>query len=229
MSRTHAIAWAALAAAVCGGCVVQSLSPFFTESLRIEVSGVEGKWLLTKNVGSDVKEPVKPWVIERAKNSPPPWYSVTSYDVDNVEGILAAIFYKVGDDLYCDISSHRGGLENRYWRFNLIQTHVLGKVVLKDDVLRFEMLSRDWIEEALQRKEIDLPVVRRGRGGVILNATSKDWVAFLEKHAKTDGVFDTHRVTELKRIPEPAPGEKRAPEDKDPPKVEKDIDGSTNK
>jgi len=209
MKRAHAIAWTALAAAVCGGCIVQSLNPFFTEGFVVNVPEVEGQWELTKHLGGDLKDKVDPWVIGKAKATNATWYTIRSFDTENHEGSLAATFFRIGDDLFCDISPAAGDSRNRYAAFNTIRAHVLGRVVLKDDVLRFELLSRSWIEAATGRKEIDLSMVVRGQSKVLFSAKSADWVAFLEKHGKTEGVFDSKRVMELKRISEAPPAGKK--------------------
>jgi hypothetical protein len=70
-------------------------------------------------------------------------------------------------------------------------------------------------------------MVIRGQSKVLFSTKSADWVAFLEKHGKTEGVFDSKRVMELKRIPEAPPVDKKATDDKGAPNEVKGNDGTT--
>ena len=48
--------------AVCAGCIVQSIHPFYTREARIALPQIVGGWTLIKSFGEDVSgRAIKPW------------------------------------------------------------------------------------------------------------------------------------------------------------------------
>jgi hypothetical protein len=203
---------------LCSGCIVQSLYPYYTQESRIALPEVAGKWQLVRELGSDLEAAnkkaeekgekitvVTPWTI--AARTPGPGvtgYDVTSYDRNNREGKLYATFFTVDGQNYCDVMPTAPPKEaSRYWYYNVYSVHVLFRVELKDGLLRLRFLDRQWMEKAIEAKEVTFPVVDKSRR-ILLNATAEEWKKFLEKYGKTEGVFSDKNPMELRRVKDDA-------------------------
>jgi hypothetical protein len=199
--------WAAMPF-LCTGCLVQSINPFYVAASKVALPEAAGKWHLVKERGqavdkSEPKPVINPWTISAGEErNGVPYYAVTSFDRSNREGKLYATFFTVDGETYCNVTPAPLSDANQYWRVNTIQVQLLCKVELKDDVLKLRQINRQWLEKALESKEVAFRVVRTQRSSVLLNATPEEWKAFLEKYGKTEGVFTDQSLMELHRLKE---------------------------
>ncbi|MGD0089734.1 MAG: hypothetical protein ABSE73_07425 [Planctomycetota bacterium] len=216
-----------LVSILCTGCMVQSMNPYYTQNSLVAYPQVVGRWQLVKERGRDLantkdKIVINPWTIRATRLEQEELeaglgtriYVVTSYDQSNREGKLRAIFFTVGDETYCDVTSAPELKVNTYSSITTLRLHLLLKVELKDDVLRLRFIDRQWLQTALESKEIVFPVLGDERNAILLNATSPQWKAFLEKYGKTEGVFSNDNPMELKRIKDEPPAEEKPAEAK---------------
>jgi hypothetical protein len=205
---------------LCTGCMVQSINPFYTKESLAAYPQAVGRWQLVKERGRDFgnaenKAAIDPWTIKALGGGQgAPTYEVTSFDGNNREGKLSAAFFTVGGETYCDITSPYPPNASYYVTTNLFQVHMLFKVELKEEVLRLRFIGRQWMQKALDSKELAFQVLNTRNRAVLLNATSEEWKSFLEKYGKTEGVFSDKDAMELKRIKDEPPAEGKPAEAK---------------
>jgi len=205
---------------LCTGCMVQSINPFYTSASKVAYPQVIGRWQLVKERGRDLADPenkvvIDPWVIKAfGRGQLAPAYEVTSFDRNNREGKLGVTFFTVGGETYCDVTSAQQPNASLYVTITSYQLHILCKVELKDELLCLRFIDRQWMQKALDSKEVAFPVLSRENRAVLVSATAEEWKAFLDKYGKTDGVFSDKNPMELKRIKDEPPAEVKPAEAK---------------
>lgn len=197
----YCIAWLFLVASVlAGGCLVQSLRPFYSSSQIIKCPQAEGDWTLTRDFGRSVTNAVvEPWKIAGSTNQPGKYTINTVAPGSAVTSSLEVVFFSAGGQTYCDVTAESNRGENKYWNATTERVHMLGRVEFTNDVMKVEMLKRDWITSARTNGTITLDAVSRGHKALLVTAQDFDWQKFLEKYADVPGVFTTNAMFEFKR------------------------------
>ena len=200
------------AMALCAGCLVQSLQPCCTSGTETNLS-IEGRWQLVRDMGSviagDTNSVPRYWVLQGTMNngtSGPP-YQVAAVEANGPTSQLHAVFFVVSGRLYGDVAASATRAENHYWRANNLPLHTLGRVELSNDVLRFQLLNRDWFQPIATNKPGLPPWINVGRK-VIVTAPTAAWRTFLETYGSDTNLFSTHQVFEFRYTPQawvPAP------------------------
>ena len=182
-----------LAGLALSGCFVQSIHPFYTDAAKISLPQVAGEWDFISARGDDMtKHKVKPWVFSENDG---PSYEVGSYNKNNAPGNLKAVFFKVGDQIFCDwLAGELPDLApiNEFWTMNVRPVHTVTKVSLTNDVLTFVGLDADWMLEALEKKEVTLPCIKEQQaddGLPLFTASPQEWNDFLKKNGGNTNAF----------------------------------------
>ena len=177
------------------GCFVQSIHPFYTDTTRISPPQMAGEWdFISAGTDDLTKVKVNPWVFSEKDGLS---YEVESYNKNNAPGNLKAVFFKVGDQIFCDWLA--GDLPNpapinEYWTMNVRPVHTVTKVTLTNDVLTFTGLDYDWMSQAMQKREVKVAFIGEqefdGRSALpLFTASPQEWSEFLKKHGGNTNAF----------------------------------------
>ena len=200
MNRLH-LGLLAMATVLAGGCLMESLRPFYDPRQAIVCPQVEGRWALTRDSGREVPAiAVAPlWTFVGSTN-PPGRYSVFAVEPDSaVTSKLALVFFTVGERTYCDVTVDPKRGENRYGNALTERVHTLGRVDFTNDLLRFTMLNRRWMQTARTNGTLELAAMVMGNKALLITDDDFNWQQFLEKHGNKQDVFATDRMFEFRR------------------------------
>ena len=181
------------------GCFVQSLNPFHTDNLVIELPQILGEWNCLVQQGEAVLEPVSPWIFTDAY--------IETYDSDNKYSELDMTYFRIGDRIYMDFMSgdpsRNGETGNMFWCAGVMLTHSLASVELAGDKLVLIPLKLEWLESMLQSGAVKLEHVSAGTdntlSGYLFLAEPEHWVSFLEKYGSDPKAFDPAGRFEFER------------------------------
>lgn len=162
----------AAAAVIFAGCVVTSISPYYTQTDLIYEQGLAGNWISTKG-GSEV------WRFEQSDAKA---YRFTRIE-ERKASVMEAHAFKLEGQVFLDIRS----LDQN---FEVIPAHYLLKVTQLTPTLRMSQLDNDWLVALLEkdpkaaRHHIvtgERPEERR----VVLTGDTEELQKFFIKHLKT--------------------------------------------
>ncbi len=206
------------------GCVVKSYHPFYTESSKIEFPQSVGSWDLTLDQDKPVKGDKPTWFFEKNR--------LTAYDTEGKFSRFTTVFFKIGEDVYCDFSpEYEEHTFNLYWLFMNTDLHTVCRVEEKEGDLWFSMLNYEWIVDQikaeskdapqsfwksfgqkLKPKAFDLPFIWRQMGqeesdkDYLFTASSEEWQDFLRKNSRNIYLFPKPQfVLSRHRALEPLP------------------------
>ncbi len=167
--------------AMISGCVVQSISPFFTQDLVVEVPNLYGRWMLKKSPFEEGTD--KPWMF--SKDS-----IIIPCDKGDVAS-LSARYFKVKDVVFLDtIAAEPQENISLWWMFHISPMHTVSKVIPGEDTLRVIPLNASWLNDAVKNKSVTLPSVwREEMKEHVFMASSAEWIAFLEKYGSDPEAF----------------------------------------
>jgi hypothetical protein len=200
ISSKHWSTWLfLLASALAGGCLVQSLRPFYGKE-TVACPQAEGLWTPTRDFGRSVTNPsAQPWSVTYSTNRAGK-YSVSTVMSDSaVTSNLEVTFFSAGGRTYCDISAELKSGENKYWNAVVERVHMLGRVDFTNDTMKVELLNRNWMQNARTNGTVTLDAVSRGRKALLITDQDFNWEKFLETHGDTPGVFSTNAMFEFRR------------------------------
>lgn len=171
------------------GCFVQSISPFYTDDLKTDVPEIIGKWVpIALGEKKDVQN-VMPWTCTQN--------TIESYDANNNFAEIDVTYFTLENVLYVDYTAgelkDKNGKQvgNTYWNTVMRPVHWLCKVTLSNDTLRFTPLSMGWFQDNVKNDTLPLPYVTQKKSdGIIITATTKQWVNFLQAYGGKKELFD---------------------------------------
>ena len=171
------------------GCVVQSLNPFYTQEMLVDLPALEGQWSLIREPGHDVSEKdIKLWVIKGEEMS--------IFDTDGNPASVIIKFFKVGEITFGDIYPvYPGNPEspekmNHYWGFLIHVVHTVCKVDIQDDLLTLVLLNYDHLQKEIEGGRVHLSYHKDESDLLMFTASPLEWQEFLQKY-KDDPEFFT--------------------------------------
>jgi len=178
-----------------GGCIVQSLNPFYTPEAVIQMPQLNGEWILVQDYGDKPLPADTRWTFRDKE--------IETRDKRGALGPVQVVYFRVKDSLYADFAPgdpEKMGV-NEYWIWTVAGVHTLCKVMLSEDNLTLLPLNYDWLPEQVEKqKAISLPFVRAEKDDELLfTATGAMWMSFLEKHGQHVEAFSTKHAFVLKR------------------------------
>lgn len=177
-----------------GGCVL-SREPFYTKESVIEMPILDGKW---QEVDShDKPKDGKPWELHGHK-------IITYGDPNGLPGTLDVTYFKIGGLIFADtIPSDNPGL-NEFQAYHLIAGHIVSRIKIEDNRLTVSPLNfdGDWCNVFIKEHRLASCVVINEYKTFVTNASSKDWVAFLEKYGTDEGAFTENILVFIKKAGE---------------------------
>jgi flagellar basal body-associated protein FliL len=182
------------------GCVVQSYHPFYTkDSIVPQPAEVQGQWEPEEN---------NDYPISLV-------FSKLSFSIDIGESIqpFAPTFFKLGTQLYCDITIDGFDDEAKsgfILTTSIINVHTLYKVTASQEELELWPLNKQWLAEAIKKQTVSLPYLNRddqAQGNkqnreledALFTAKPEQWREFLEKHAADEKLFDKESALKFSR------------------------------
>jgi hypothetical protein len=175
--KPHTFISLAAAAVVLGGCVVTSVSPFYTQTDLVYEPGLAGNWIQAKG-GSEV------WRFEQS--------DAKAYRFTRIEArkatVMEAHAFKLEGQLFIDIYSLQQDVES-------IPAHYLLKVTQVAPTLQMSQLDNNWLLALLDKDSKatrhhivvgEQPEDRR----VVLTGDTEELQQFVTKYLKTDEAWN---------------------------------------
>jgi hypothetical protein len=177
-----------------GGCVVQSVHPFFTGEAVAPMSALNGRWAALDSEGKPVKQ--QPWVF--GDNT------LTAFDENGRTAALEVVYFKVGDRIFVDSTAkdaEASGVSG-WWSFHVRAMHCLSRMETNATELVFKPLNYDWLAKAAADKRVSLPYVKpAGKDDLLIfTASSGQWMEFLREHGADDEVFPDKGKLTFRRV-----------------------------
>jgi hypothetical protein len=161
------------------GCVVGSLSPFYTDDLVVKQPDLYGSWYFTQDIEANDESPL---VLSDGK--------MTVYDDKGVPADAKITFFKIDDALFADIFADEGRLKQ-----DLVNdqppVHLLSRVRINGpDKISFNALDYDWLVKEIEAGAIALPH-QKGQtdSDIVFTASPAQWVDFLRQHKDNPRAF----------------------------------------
>ncbi len=178
------------------GCFVQSLHPFYTDDLKVEIPQVLGKWKLIKSLDEDISEAnINLWTFNEEK--------IECYDAKNNYSEIKVAYFKINDNYYVDCMADDPDEDriNEYWLSLVSPVHSVCKVELKNDTLKLIPIDYNALETLLKGKKLDLEFLAKTDEDAILlfTAKPKQWVEFLKEYRDDKKVFNEENEIVLLR------------------------------
>jgi hypothetical protein len=198
------------------GCVVLSLKPYAPEKERLEAApeALQGRWRAVR-IG-DQTPPEKAWELTDS--------TLLTYDMKGRAGRLETIFFRLGEELYCDFTSAPPPEDGEwdgpgeFWMFHTAPLHSLVRVDREEDELRFTLAQYGWFKAHLQENPKALAHTTWQDGMLFFIASPEEWYAFLEEHHQDEDCFAEKPFIVLRRLP-------AAEEAQTPPAADGDTGG----
>lgn len=185
-------------AALLSGCIVQSIQPFYTEDLVVELPSIRGKWRLATIEGKAAEKQERPWEFTKDQ--------IETYDGE-VSSRVSVTYFKVMDAVLADITvaplrSDEG--PNVWWTIHVMPVHSLWRVELSGNSLMLTPLNYAWIRSLLAKKK---PVLAHAESDdkdlrTLLTGPSKELVAFLRENVADPKAFLSTESYVFERIKE---------------------------
>jgi hypothetical protein len=163
-----------------GGCVLGSVSPYYTDDLVVKQPQFYGYWYFSKEAEPDEKSPI---ILDEGK--------ITTYDVDGKPADAKLTFFKVDGVLFADIFPDQGELKEQT-AGNNPPVHLLSRIdVLGPDKVSFNALDYEWLSKQVQTGAVGLPYKKDAEveSDIIFTASSQQWVEFLRRHKDDPKAF----------------------------------------
>lgn len=202
--RLLSLALCVVFAAALSGCFMQSLQPFCTETMRVDVPELIGEWRLVSAGGTDV-----------SARYPEPWLFTSTVIRTHDKGIpstLRVVWFKVEDTLFADLSAddrEYDGKLNVWWAMHAVAVHSVCKVQFEDGMLSLIPLDGDWLLKKITQQEIPLSYAMvGGRDHYALTSSPTELSAFLQKYRQSGEAFPAANahVFQLVKKTHKAPG-----------------------
>jgi len=170
----------AAAAILLAGCVVTSVSPFYTAKDLVFEPALLGDWIGDTNKAGD-----EIWKFDQSGDMA---YRFTIIKPDTAS-VMEARAFRLDGQLFLDVSS----LEQDY---HVIPPHFLLKVTQTTPALRMSQLNHDWLKDLVTKKPdaIRHHFVKSGDKSeddrVVLTADTSELQKFIRDNLKTEGAWE---------------------------------------
>ena len=178
------------------GCFIQSLHPFYLESMVVQVPETAGQWYLT-HVGEDDVSAKYPeaWVFGKD--------AVVTFDRGIVSS-LNIVWFRVGDTLFADLGSSAKEYEQRingWWSMHSVAVHSVCKVILESGTMTFIPLNGEWLHDRIQKREIPLAIATVGgkNDHYVLTSSPQELAGFLAVYRQSPDAFPLQNAHVFKR------------------------------
>jgi hypothetical protein len=163
------------------GCVVHSISPFYTPDVVIEMPDIYGQWMLRESVFKEGTG--KPWTFSKD--------SIIIPGDKGLPDMLSARFFKVNDTIFLDtVAAEPREDVSLWWTLHISPMHTVSKVVAGEDTLRIIPLNASWLEEAVKnRMFVVAHVWHEEQKTYLFTASSAEWAEFLKKYGSDPRAF----------------------------------------
>jgi len=187
------------------GCYIQSLGPFYTEDLLVELPEINGEWIPVQEVdGKIVETGIKPWVLDENE--------IRTFNQKGVSNKIVVKYFKVNENIFADITVDyeedvvAGGGINEWWLMHLTPIHAVARVDVEAEtgVILFRTISYEWMDNFIKTDQTDIPFVKTQDGNwKIYTASPQEWVEFLKKYGDSEDVFSPKYGHLMKRYENP--------------------------
>lgn len=181
---------------VLSGCLIQSLSPFYTDDSLIQLPEIYGSWRLIRDDSGDVsKANIRPWRFTGSR--------ITTFDGRGLEAKLEVKYFSIDTTVFMDITAGDPYTSSisEIWAMHVAPVHTVVKVTIDKDTLILTPLNYDWFESALALHEITLPAIKLETADMtVFNPAPESWMAFLKKYKDKKEVFSEKRRYEFKKL-----------------------------
>jgi hypothetical protein len=195
MKKTALIVLLLLISLVLSGCLIQSLTPFYTEDSLVQLPEIYGSWRLIHDDSGDVsKANIQPWQFTGSR--------VTTFDGRGLEAKLQVKYFSIDGTVFMDITAGDPYTSSvsEIWAMHVAPVHTVVKVVIDEDTLVLTPLNYDWFESALALHEISLPAIKLETANMtVFNPPSEAWMALLRKYKDRKELFSDERRYEFRR------------------------------
>jgi hypothetical protein len=187
--RTTALAL--ILALTCGGCLVMSLHPFFSDTNAVYDKSLVGTWVNSSDES----------VLTFEQSGPAAYHAtflrkeITSPDGGKKEpgqpGEFEAHIGRINGLLFLDLYPDKNSwdrLKNEALAVHLAPTHTISRITITDDVLTVSGLDHDWLK-ALVAKNPKVIAHEEVEGAIVLTASTKALVGFLAKYGTNPKAF----------------------------------------
>jgi hypothetical protein len=178
------------------GCLIQSLTPFYTEDSLIQFSQIYGSWRLVRDDSGDVsKANIPPWQFTGGR--------ATTFDGRGLEAKLQVKYFSIDDTVFMDLMAGDPYTSSisEIWAMHVAPVHTLVKVTIEKDTLVLTPLNYDWFESALVSNVINFPAIELETANMtVFNPSSEAWMTFLKKYKDEKKIFSDKLRYEFKRL-----------------------------
>jgi hypothetical protein len=178
------------------GCLIQSLTPFYTEDSLIQFSRIYGSWRLVRDDSGDVsKANIPPWQFTGGR--------ATTFDGRGLEAKLQVKYFSIDDTVFMDLMAGDPYTSSisEIWAMHVAPVHTLVKVTIEKDTLVLTPLNYDWFESALVSNVINFPAIELETANMtVFNPSSEAWMTFLKKYKDEKEIFSDKLRYEFKRL-----------------------------
>lgn len=157
-----------------------SLHPLFTDKDVVFEPALLGKWIFEDDEHNKTE-----WTFTRAGDSA---YALVHVE-DGDPGRFEARLLRLGQYLFLDIYPEEPALDNGFYKLHLIRAHTFARVTLEDDVLAISMMDQEWLEKAIEGKELSIGHERLNNGGIMLTAATAELQQFVLKVVQNPEAF----------------------------------------
>ncbi len=193
------------------GCLVCSLNPHYAQDAVVDIPPeLVGLWAQFDPEDQELQAQ-PPWVFGEE--------SITTFCPAGGSGTLAAVYFKVGDQLFTDTTpAHPDEQQlSPWWTLHTLPLHLLCRVSLVTNHMVLTPLDLDWFRAALADGRVDLPQVDLDSGdSCLVTADPEAWMGFLEEYGHSAEAFSTDRACAFVRADAATRPAKPAPAPLDP-------------
>lgn len=189
---------AAVLPVLLAGCA-QSYLPFYADQSKVKAPELAGEWQVLKALDDVSDKNVRPWVCREIGDA---IYEVQTYDTNGVAATLKVVPFRVGGQLFCDVTAGDIGdklANNRYWLTSVTPVHTVWKLVLTNDIAVLTGLNVDEVKKASESKVTPLPSTSRSSDERLYTATPQQWEKFLAVCGTNANCFSGDPAYILKR------------------------------
>lgn len=171
--------------AMLSGCI-PSLNPLYTDKDLIFKSELIGTWTAIKS-----KET---WTFEKKSDKK---YKLIHSEKNN-QATFEAHLVKIGDFLFLDIYPGDFKSDNYLYQAHLYPVHTFSKIKIESDKLTIVMFDPSWLEEGIEKKQIDVEHVKPSGGTILLTASTENLQKFVLQHANNENAFQDALILKKK-------------------------------
>ena len=170
------------------GCLltVNSRQPFYTDATRVSLPALVGGWTDCATLTNRSNPPAETDIGWITRGKTPLQLRITGGSND----VYTWVFFKAGDNLYCDwLADDAQDPYHNLYRANLTGTQ-----------LQLAQLDGDWLTNAIARGQVRLPAPERTvNSNWVFNATSLQWLSFLENLGTNTAAFSKEKTCLTRR------------------------------